>query len=314
MTVIKAFNNEKKPDDEPLVVDAGAQDVEAGEEETHGDPHLLMMRVRAKRASTITTLVLIVACSLVFTIALCGAFYIYKQFVHSRYQRFRTSCYVPYYEEGDDHIAYHEPLSQEKNMEIFEFVKDAEALANEVFENALNEDLDPIKPSGGKSFREDFELDLKSGAYEKMYVPEFEKGRNSKFIHDFHANMTGIIDLAAQRCFVMPLNRSVVLPPESLHDLIQKMTIGYYTPNPSQIRETYRAVETPVEDMLSLGSHIAQACQDYTVYRLEKAVGGIVKRSVDESAVNKAFTVLDGKQPRAIEILNIETLPVAIQK
>lgn len=314
MTVIKAFNNEKKPDDEPLVVDTAAQDVEAGEEETHADPHLLMMRVRAKRASTITTLVLIVACSLVFTIALCGAFYIYKQFVHSRYQRFRTSCYVPYYEEGDDHIAYHEPLSQEKNMEIFEFVKDAEALANEMFENALNEDLDPVKPASGKSFREDFELDLKSGAYEKMYVPEFEKGRNSKFIHDFHANMTGIIDLAAQRCFVMPLNRSVVLPPESLHDLIQKMTIGYYTPNPSQIRETYRAVETPVEDMLSLGSHIAQACQDYTVYRLEKAVGGIVKRSIDDSAANKAFTVLDGMQPRAIEILNIETLPVAVQK
>lgn len=63
-----------------------AEDVEAGPEgETPPtDPHLLMMRVRAKRASTITTLVLIVACSLVFTIALCGAFYIYKQFLHSR--------------------------------------------------------------------------------------------------------------------------------------------------------------------------------------------------------------------------------------
>jgi hypothetical protein len=40
-----------------------------------------------------------------------------------------------------------------------------------------------------------------------------------------------------------------------------------------------------------------------------------VKRSVDDSATNnKAFTVLDGVQPRAIEIVNIDGLPQAIQK
>ncbi|XP_008477373.1 uncharacterized protein LOC103514278 [Diaphorina citri] len=319
MTVIKAFNPEKKPiDNEPLVVNAAgdAEDVEAGPEgETPPtDPHLLMMRVRAKRASTITTLVLIVACSLVFTIALCGAFYIYKQFLHSRHQRFRTACYVPYFEEGDDHLVYHDKLTQDKDMEIFNLVKQAEEMASAVFENAVNEDLEPVKPKG-KSFREEFEMDLKSGAYEKMFVPEFERGRSSKFIHDFQANMTGIVDVAGQRCFVMPLDRSVVLPPASLHDLLQKMQTGYYTVNPNQLSESYEAVETPVEDIELLGSHIAQACQDYPVYKLHKLVGGIVKRSVDDSATNnKAFTVLDGVQPRAIEIVNIDGLPQAIQK
>jgi BRICHOS domain. len=38
--------------------------------------------------------------------------------------------------------------------------------------------------------------------------------------------MTGIVDVAGQRCFVMPLDRSVVLPPASLHDLLQKMQTG----------------------------------------------------------------------------------------
>lgn len=322
MTVIKAFNNEKKPDGEPLVQDAGQQDVETGTgPDSPADPQLLMMTVRAKRASTITTLLLIVACSLVFTIALCGAFYIYKQFLHSRYQRFRTSCYVPYYDEGDDHLAYQSgPYSAEQTMkeqaeveDVFKFVKDAEAMASEMFNNAMQQELTPVRPATGKSFKEDFEFDLKSGAYEKIHVPEFKQGRSSKFIHDFSANMTGIIDLAAERCFVMPLDRSVVLPPQSLMDLINKMNTGYYTMNPSQLSETYRAIETPVDDLSSLGTHIAHACQDYTVYRLEKAVGGVVKRSADDSS-SKAFTVLDGAQTRAIEILNIDALPTAIQK
>jgi hypothetical protein len=65
-------------------------------------------------------------------------------------------------------------------------VKQAEEMASAVFENAVNEDLEPVKPKG-KSFREEFEMDLKSGAYEKMFVPEFERGRSSKFIHDFQA-------------------------------------------------------------------------------------------------------------------------------
>lgn len=49
---------------------------------------------------------------------------------------------------------------------------------------------------------------------------------------------------------------------------------GYYTVNPNQLSESYEAVETPVEDIELLGSHIAQACQDYPVYKLHKLVGG----------------------------------------
>uniref|UniRef100_A0A8D8RPT9 Integral membrane protein 2 n=1 Tax=Cacopsylla melanoneura TaxID=428564 RepID=A0A8D8RPT9_9HEMI len=333
MTVIKAFSNDKvdkKPtDNQPLVVNDGIPDVEAGaEEEPQADPRLLMMRVRAKRASTITTLVLIVASALVFTIALCGAFYIYKQFLHVKHLRYRTTCYVPYYEDGDDlvtHNGYQErwmmsaeksgekfiEASQEEDVEAMSMMKQAKDMARAVMDQFRSAPLIPL----GKSFREEFESDS-NGVFEKMSVPEFERGRNSKFIHDFSVNMTGIIDIAGERCFVMPLDRTVVLPPQSLKDLIEKMAHGYYTINPSQLSETYRALEIPV-DADTLGPHITQACDSYPIYKLEKLVSGVAKkrRSVDvQETVNKAFTVLDGMQPRSIEIVNIESLPQAVQK
>lgn len=41
-------------------------------------------------------------------------------------------------------------------------------------------------------------------------------------------NKTGIIDVDGRRCFVMPLNRSQVLPPRDLIDLVRKMWDGLY--------------------------------------------------------------------------------------
>ncbi|KAL1457690.1 hypothetical protein WDU94_007891 [Cyamophila willieti] len=259
MTVIKALiSNEKKPiDNQPLVVNDGVADVEGGpEQETQTDPRLLMMRVRAKRATTITKLVLIVACSLFLSIAMCGTLYIYKQLLHAKYMQYHTTCYIPYYEDGDDQMgemSYQDRLisedksgekftrtSRDQEMEVINMVKQAEDIARAFMERFRQ---DPPIPKG-KSFREEFELDS-NGVFEKMTVPEFERGRNSKFIHDFAANMTGIIDVAGERCFVMPLDRTVVLPPQSLKDLIEKMANGYYTINPSQLSETFPCTRSP---------------------------------------------------------------------
>jgi integral membrane protein 2B len=40
--------------------------------------------------------------------------------------------------------------------------------------------------------------------------------------------MTGIIDIDGDRCFVMPLNRDVVLPPKNMMDLVMKLWNGDY--------------------------------------------------------------------------------------
>lgn len=58
-------------------------------------------------------------------------------------------------------------------------------------------------------FDEDFDLDLSDDErYEKIEVPKgFSHSRPGRFIHDFQLNLTAIIDLDNDRCFIIPLNR-----------------------------------------------------------------------------------------------------------
>jgi integral membrane protein 2B len=72
-----------------------------------------------------------------------------------------------------------------------------------------------------KTFREEFDLDEDTA---KITVPTFRDGRAGRFVHDFKLNQTGIIDLTAKRCFVMPLDRSHVVPPKNMRDLIVKVS------------------------------------------------------------------------------------------
>ncbi|KAL3256813.1 hypothetical protein MRX96_017103 [Rhipicephalus microplus] len=74
-----------------------------------------------------------------------------------------------------------------------------------------NSIVDPVRDNN--IFQERFDLDLEYELYEEIEVPDFSHGRRGRFIHDFAANKTGIVDVEGRRCFVMPLNRSLVLPP-----------------------------------------------------------------------------------------------------
>ena len=83
--------------------------------------------------------------------------------------------------------------------------------------------------------------------------------------------MTGIVDLEAGRCFVMELNRSRVMPPRNLFDMIEKMKSGYYDIDTEVIHETYRVVTPPLPNgYLGLGSYINEECASFPIYRLER--------------------------------------------
>ncbi|ROT63087.1 Integral membrane protein 2B [Penaeus vannamei] len=131
-------------------------------------------------------------------------------------------------------------------------------------------------------FKEEFELDLDDESFEQIHVPDFGFGRQGRFIHDFKANKTGIIDLTSKRCFVMPLDRNHVLPPRTVFDLVKKMWMGYYNIDTEVVRETMRVVYPPVEDYDSLGMYIAKDCINFPTYRLERVyTPELRKRSVD---------------------------------
>lgn len=104
-------------------------------------------------------------------------------------------------------------------------------------------------------------------------MPDFRDGRVGRFLHDFKGNQTAIIDESAKRCFVMPLDRNVILPPKSLADVILKMYMGYYDINTTSIRKHMRVVTPALTDLSSISSNIQLACDSMSVYLLEKYEG-----------------------------------------
>lgn len=153
--------------------------------------------------------------------------------------------------------------------------------------------------------QEEFEIDLNREEYEKIIVPDFRDGRSGRFIHDFNTNKTGIVDITGQRCFIMPLNRDNVLPPKSLFDLIQKIWDGYYKVDTEIVRETMKVITPPIEDASEAGNYIAKECSGVPIYRLEKYVGGVVKRSADLHTEAK-FAQFSGKGITEFDIINLE--------
>lgn len=208
-------------------------------------PKILILRAKAHRVSTATTLCILLISLIMVGIGIIGGSYIYRQYF--RTSIFKGYCNVPY-----------DSLGQSSAL---------------VEGNPINIDYRNEKIIGElvDYFQEKFELDIDNEEYEKIDVPDFRNGRQGRFIHDFNTNRTGIIDSTAKRCFVMPMNRDTVLPPKSLYDLLQKLWDGYYNIDTKVIRENMVVLLPAVEDMDEVGSYIAKECADMPIYRLIKS-------------------------------------------
>lgn len=122
-------------------------------------------------------------------------------------------------------------------------------------------------------FKEEFELDEDEN-YSKINVPVFHGQRQGRFLHDFRFNQTGVIDKDSGRCFLMALDRTTVLPPKSMRDLIEKMWNGYYNINTETIRKNMRVITPELKDLSEVSPRITAECADMKIYRLEKLVSG----------------------------------------
>jgi len=138
---------------------------------------------------------------------------------------------------------------------------------------ALTDPIDPDMPVNTKDLmEEEFDLDLEFEEYERIEVPDFSKGRRGRFIHDFSLNKTAIIDLDGGRCFVMELNRTRILPPKTLFDMIGKINNGYYDVDTEVVRDSYRVVTPALDktDEEDFGVYINRECVNFPMYRLER--------------------------------------------
>ncbi|GAB6019865.1 hypothetical protein CHUAL_001404 [Chamberlinius hualienensis] len=184
----------------------------------------------------------------------------------------------------------------------------------------LNSDLDSSsledKDIPINTFKEEVDLDLDTDMYEKITVPDFNGGRRGRFIHDFSANKTGIIDLEGRRCFVMPLNRTLVLPPHSLLDLVLKMRAGYYEIDTEVVRDTMSVVYPPITDFSSVGHYIARECSNLNTYMLEKVtpmrqeLRSFQKRSAEDWS--PMYTQFSGNKIWSIKIVDKNSADYAV--
>lgn len=116
-------------------------------------------------------------------------------------------------------------------------------------------------------FEEIIEIDTADWKYEKIEVPDFEDAKRAVIMHDFEKNITAIVDNDCRRCFILPLNRSDVIPPKDFWNLVRS---GYYLPDVVVIREEYRFVQPPLQFIRPLGPYIWGECHRFDTYRLEK--------------------------------------------
>lgn len=113
--------------------------------------------------------------------------------------------------------------------------------------------------------------------------PRFRPGDPAYILHDFNRKLTAYLDLTLRTCFVIPLNTSVVLPPQDLMDLFMQLMSGSYR---SYLVQEDLVVTERVEDVKALGHYIRRLCEGKETYKMQRRSelpgGGIQKRSVEE--------------------------------
>ncbi|XP_060904882.1 integral membrane protein 2A-like isoform X2 [Labrus mixtus] len=113
--------------------------------------------------------------------------------------------------------------------------------------------------------------------------PRFRPGDPAYILHDFNRKLTAYLDLTLRTCFVIPLNTSVVLPPQDLIDLFSQLMSGSYR---SYLVHEDLVVTERIEDIKPLGFYIHRLCDGKETYRMQRRSslpgGGIHKRSADE--------------------------------
>lgn len=318
MTILtKPFGDAKKPEKTilPLVGGSGVPVAPTAPSETARDDEsaassIILIR-RARRFSSATTYILFLIALLVTSLGIIAGVFYYRQYAHSRnHLRFHGFCQIPYDSSNmnDNQMYYMNSMlrddTDELNSQIQRLLNPYQNDLTEI-ENRMEESE---KEVSDQFFKEEFELGLSDEEnYSKINVPVFRGQRQGRFLHDFKYNQSGIIDKDNGRCFLMPLDRDTVLPPKSLRDLIEKMWNGHYNINTSTVRKNMRVITPELKDLSDVSPRITNECEEMKIYRLEKLVSGVFKRSADLHQHAK-YAEFGGNHITEIDIQNLEDI------
>nr|XP_056712376.1 integral membrane protein 2B [Euleptes europaea] len=112
-------------------------------------------------------------------------------------------------------------------------------------------------------------------------IPEFADSDPADIVHDFQRRLTAYLDLSLDKCYVIPLNTSVVMPPKNFLELLINIKAGTYLPQSYLIHEQM-IVTDRIENVDQLGFFIYRLCRDKETYKLQRkeTLRGIHKREV----------------------------------
>ncbi|KAJ6659616.1 hypothetical protein lerEdw1_018585 [Lerista edwardsae] len=100
-------------------------------------------------------------------------------------------------------------------------------------------------------------------------VPEFADSDPADIVHDFHRRLTAYLDLSLDKCYVIPLNTSVVMPPKNFLELLINIKAGTYLPQSYLIHEQM-IVTDRIENVDQLGFFIYRLCRGKETYKLQR--------------------------------------------
>ncbi|XP_076871743.1 integral membrane protein 2Ba [Brachyhypopomus gauderio] len=122
-------------------------------------------------------------------------------------------------------------------------------------------------------------LEEEEVAFINVPVPEFSDSDPADIVHDFNRRLTAYLDLNLNKCYVIPLNTSIVMPPKDFLELLANIKAGTYLPQSYLVHEQMEVTER-VEHVEQLGYFIYSLCRGRDTYRLQRreTVSGIQKR------------------------------------
>ncbi|XP_074045783.1 integral membrane protein 2C [Macrotis lagotis] len=118
-------------------------------------------------------------------------------------------------------------------------------------------------------------------------VPQFGGGDPADIIHDFQRGLTAYHDIALDKCYVIELNTTIVMPPRNLLELLVNVKKGTYLPQTYIIQEEMIVTEH-VSDMQQLGSFIHRLCSGKETYRLRRRT---TRRRINKRSTGKCHSI-----------------------
>uniref|UniRef100_A0A8C3ARN4 Integral membrane protein 2 n=1 Tax=Cyclopterus lumpus TaxID=8103 RepID=A0A8C3ARN4_CYCLU len=109
----------------------------------------------------------------------------------------------------------------------------------------------------------------------------FGDGDPADIVHDFQRRLTAYLDLSLNKCYVIPLNTSIVMPPKDLLELLSNVKAGTYLPQSYLLHEEMIVTER-LEHVDQLGYFIYNLCRGKDTFKLQRRdrILGMQKREV----------------------------------